>query len=78
MIEELLKQFAGTKVDDTLRNSITQVFKNIQQEVWDVMDSIGESRDDYHISIYPFSLSRIDETPVPTELLLALQKRFQN
>lgn len=77
MIESILQQIKDVDIKNDLKNSLTLVFKNIQNEIYDAMDSVGEAKDEYHISIYPFALSRIDDKPVPRKLLLAIQKRLR-
>jgi hypothetical protein len=56
---------------------ITGLFKVIETEIIDVMNSIGEKIGDYHITIYPFGVERIDGQTIPLKLSQAVQERFK-
>ena len=70
-IDNVLDNFKST-----LKNSLTNMFSGMKQEIYDVMDELGERKEDYHISIYPFGIERLDHKPVPESLLRAIQKAF--
>ena len=59
-----------------LRNSFTNLFKVITAEVHDVMDCLGENKDEYSISVNPFSIERIDGKPVPSKVMKSLHTKF--
>jgi hypothetical protein len=60
----------------TLRDSLTNLFKVVTAEVHDVMDRLGENKDEYSISVNPFSIERIDGKPVPGKIMSYLHARF--
>ncbi len=60
----------------TLKNSFTTLFDVVTAEIHDVIDYVKENRDEYHISVYPFSIERTDGKPVPSNLLKALSVKF--
>jgi hypothetical protein len=59
-----------------LKNSLTNCFRAIREEIYEAMDEVGESRDDYHIGIYPFTIERLDGEPIPSPLLNAIMNRL--
>lgn len=60
----------------TLRDSLTSLFTVVTAEVHDVMDRLGENKDEYSISVNPFSIERIDGKPVPSKIMNYLYTRF--
>lgn len=60
-----------------LKNSLTNCFRSIREEIHEAIDEVGESRDEYHIGIYPFVIERLDGEPVPLTLLDAIRKRLE-
>jgi hypothetical protein len=66
-----------TKYTWKIKDALTDLFKALQNEIHDVMDELGEPRDQYHISIYPFAIERLDGEPVPDRLLLAIKEKLQ-
>lgn len=61
-----------------LKTALTDTFKALVNEIYDVMDDLGEPKDQYHISIYPFSIERMDKQPVPRNLLEGIQQKLQS
>ena len=74
--QDMLKETLD-KVQPVLKTALTDIFKGLIQEIYEVMDSLKEPRDQYHISIYPFSISRVDGNPVSQDLLRGIQARLQ-
>lgn len=72
MIKDILGELDGFK--STLTNSLVSVFSGMKQEIYNVMDNLGERKEEYHISIYPFSIERFDKKPVPKNLLMAIRE----
>jgi hypothetical protein len=68
-LDELMKS--------SLKNVLTDLFKAMTAEIYEVMDDLGESREDYHLTIHPFAIERVDGKPVPRHLLEAIQAKFQ-
>lgn len=64
-------------LNSTLKNSLTQTFKALVKEIHDVMDEVGENKDEYVVRIYPWALDRLDGKPVPEKLLLAIKEKLQ-
>ncbi len=60
----------------TLRNSIASVFQAIQLEVFDIIDFLGYSRDDFVLNPYPLTISRVDGKPVPDVLIDCIKARL--
>ena len=60
----------------TLRDSLTSLYTVVTAEVRDIMASIGEKEDEYHVSIHPISIERTDGKPVPNKLIEALSVKF--
>lgn len=65
------------RVQGALSSSLTSVFENFQNQIFQVMDEVGEPREKYHLKIYPFTLKRIDGKPVPPRLLKAIKARLE-
>jgi len=65
------------KYSNRVTDAISSVFVALKNEIHEAMDELGEPRDKYHISVYPFSIERLDGEPVPDTLLLAIQEKLQ-
>jgi hypothetical protein len=70
----MTKNNLGNFVKNTLKDSLVKTFEAFSNEIYDVIDNVGEKKDEYHVSILPFSIERIDGNPVPQHLLLAIKK----
>lgn len=68
MIDEIINGMSGS--------IMSSVFNAFTEVVYAAIEEESLNRDDYHIGILPFSLSRLDGKPVEKKLLLNLQKRF--
>jgi hypothetical protein len=58
------------------KNSISSVFQSIRNEVFDVIEFLGYSKDDYILEQYPFLLSRVDGYPVSKTILNCIKARL--
>lgn len=82
-IDSILKDIHGKSqsviefTKTNLKTALTDTFKALVNEIHEVMDNLGEPRDQYHISIYPFSIERLDKQPVPEKLLRGIQQKLQ-
>lgn len=65
-------------IKTNLKTALTDTFKALVNEIHEVMDNLGEPKDQYHISIYPFSIERLDKLPVPRTLLETIQQKLQS
>lgn len=61
-----------------LKNALTDLFKVLTEEIHQVMDDLDEPREDYHLTIHPFAIERVDGKPVPRRLLKAIQAKLQS
>jgi hypothetical protein len=62
----------------SLKNALTNLFQVLTAEIYEMMDDLNESREDYHLTIHPFAIERVDGKPVPRHLLQAIQAKFQS
>jgi hypothetical protein len=60
------------------KDILSSLMVNLREEVYATMNDLGEEKEYYNLSVYPFTLSRIDGKEVPRDLLLALQQKFKN
>lgn len=60
----------------SLKNSLTSLFNVIITEVIDTLECLGENKDDYCISIYPFSINRIDNKTIPKYIIDSIRENF--
>lgn len=65
------------KVTSTLKSSITQTFTALVKEIHEVMEDLGEDKEEYLVRIYPWSVERLDGTTVPEKLLRGIQEKLQ-
>lgn len=72
-----LEKIAET-TNNALKNALTQTFSALVKEVHDVMDELGEDKEQYLLRIYPWTIERLDGKPVPKKLLLAIQEKLQS
>lgn len=70
-----MKKFELPKT--SLNNALTDLFKVLTAEIHEVMEEVGENKDNYHMFIHPFAIERIDGESVPEHLLLAIQAKLQ-
>jgi hypothetical protein len=64
-------------IKTNLTNSLTELFKCISNEIKDVLDDLEEPTSEYLISLYPFSIERIDGNPVPEKVLKGIQEKMK-
>jgi hypothetical protein len=62
----------------SLKNALTDLFQVLTTEIYEVMDDLEEPREDYHLTIHPFAIERVDGKPVPIRLLQAIQAKLQS
>lgn len=65
-------------VKSTLKNALTETFGAFAKEIHEVMDELGEEKEEYLIRIHPWSVERLDGQPVPDKLLRAIQAKLQS
>ncbi|MFA5759001.1 MAG: hypothetical protein WC942_06570 [Clostridia bacterium] len=64
------------EISVTLKTSLTSVFLSLTKEVVCAIKDTGDRPENYHISIYPFEITRLDGNPISKELLLKIQRRL--
>jgi hypothetical protein len=76
-IMDLILKTIEIDYNPIFRDSLTSLGNVLTAEIYEVIDNFGESRNDYHICFNPFSIERLDNKPIPNELLIAVQSKFQ-
>ena len=61
---------------ETLKTALRDTFRAMAEVVYSTMDELGEARDMYKVSLFPFELERVDGKPIPERLLSALKEKL--
>jgi KaiC/GvpD/RAD55 family RecA-like ATPase len=75
IINKLSKTFP-TKSITHLKHSLTSMFQALINEVNEAIEECGYNSDDFVVSVYPFSLERLDKKPVDKSILHSIKRRL--
>ena len=64
--------------NEKLKSALGSTFRSMAELVVNTMDELGESRNLYNISLWPFTIERLDGSPVPQDLLNSLKTKLSS